>query len=507
MAERLTPADLAFFYLEGRRTPQHVGGLAVFTAPTSGFDYDRLVALLEERIALVPRYRQRIRSVPGRLSNPVWVDDPNFDITYHVRRSALPAPGTETQLLDFVSRIQSRLLDRSRPLWEMYLVEGLADGRIAIVTKTHHSLVDGVHSVDLAQVILDETPEPRRTVAGIWMPAPEPSALQLMGEAVAGMLRQPASVLDSLRYGVWDAVREVRQTVSDPERVGERVPGRAVVQSGLRGVSHVVGAVYSVAGTAGAMLSGPPSSPLQARVGEQRRVAVARTRLSDYRVVRRANDCTVNDVILAVVTGALRNWLMLRGESVAHTSVLRAMVPLTIGAEEDAAGVVGSGRAAGRVVASLVDLPIGEPDPLMRLSRIRFSMAGKVAPSAIGADALVGLSGFAPPTMHAVGARAAYGLTARTHNITITNSPGPQQPRYAAGAQMDEIFPILPLTEDKAASVGVTSYNGGVFYGLNGDRDAMSDIGALADLIPDALAELVELAAPATAGRDRQERN
>lgn len=486
MVERLTPADLAFFYLEGRRTPQHVGGLAVFTPPPSGFDYDRLVRLLEARIALVPRYRQRIRTVPGHLSNPVWVDDLNFDITYHVRRSALPAPGTEGQLLDFVSRIQSRLLDRSRPLWEMYLVEGLAGGRVAIVTKTHHSLVDGVHSVDLAQVILDDQPEPRPSDGGLWMPAPEPSALQLVGEAVGGLLRQPASVVESVRYGVRDAVRGVRRAVAEPTTVGARLPGHAVLQTGLQAVSGVLGVVQSAAGTAGAIVSGPPSSPLQVRVGEQRRIAIARTRLADYRTVRRANQSTVNDVILAVVTGALRGWLMLRGETVGHSAVLRALVPLTV-----------SGGADGdpqerRVVASLVDLPIGEPDPLLRLSRLRFAMAGRVAAGGVGADALIGLSGYSPPTMHALGARAAQSLTARTHNITITNSPGAQAPRYAAGARMEEIFPILPLTADKAASVGVSSYNGGVFYGFNGDREAMSDLQALADLVPDALAELVE---------------
>src|SRR6478609_7980165 len=212
MSDRLSAADVAFLYLEGPTTPQHVGGLAILTPP-DGFDYDRLIRLIEERISLAPRYRQRLRAVPHNLANPVWIDDPDFDITYHVRRSALPRPGTEAALLEFCARIQSRLLDRDRPLWEMYLIEGLADDRIAIVTKTHPSMVDlGAEGggIDIAEVLFDESPEPRRTVGSMWMPDREPSGVRLVSDALCAAVRRPAALVDTVRL----SMREARSTTS-----------------------------------------------------------------------------------------------------------------------------------------------------------------------------------------------------------------------------------------------------------------------------------------------------
>lgn len=465
MSERLSSADVSFFYLEGRTTPQHVGGLAVFTPPADGFEYERLVRLLEERISLVPRYRQKMRSVPCHLANPVWVDDPSFDITYHVRRSALPRPGTDEQLLEFCARIQSRLLDRSRPLWEMYLIEGLSGGRVAIGTKTHHSMVDGLGAIDIAQVILDASPEPRRTVSPLWMPEPEPSGRALMLDAVATVGRSPAAAYDALRL----AARDVRSTTAR--------------------VSSAVGGAFSAAR---AIVRSEPSSPLHVTLGEQRRLAVARTRLDDYRLVRRAHGGTVNDVALAVVAGALRTWLMYRGESVEQSTTVRALVPVSVTANGAAAAVTADGERGTRVAALLVDLPVGEPNPVLRLNRISFAMSAHTESGrSVSADALVALSGFAPPTLHALGARAANGLTSRMYSLVVTNVPGPQQPLYAAGAQMTEMFPFLPLGEGKAVSIGLTSYDGGVYFGLNGDRDGMPDLAVLAGMVEEALEELV----------------
>src|SRR5437762_108854 len=198
MTERMTSADVAFLHRETGNAPQHVGGLAIFAPRPGGFEYDRLVRLLEERISLAPRYRQKVRMVPAHLANPLWVDDPAFDITYHVRRSALPRPGTDAQLLEFCARIQSRLLDRSRPLWEMYLVEGLSDGRVAVVTKTHEAMVDERLGVDLMHVILDAAPEPRRTVEAIWMPGPEPSSMDLVRDAMLDVARRPTVLADTM---------------------------------------------------------------------------------------------------------------------------------------------------------------------------------------------------------------------------------------------------------------------------------------------------------------------
>lgn len=469
MTERMSAADVAFLHRERRTTPQHVGGLAVFASPPAGFDYDRLVRLLEERISLAPRYRQKVRTVPGHLANPMWVDDPTFDITYHVRRSAMPRPGTDQQLLDFCARIQSRRLDRSRPLWEMYLVEGLSEGRVAIVTKTHEAMVGDKDGIDLAQVIFDAAPAPRRTVEALWMPGPEPSTLELLRDAVAGVVRRPIALTDTARA----AIRDVGTIAA-------------------RATSLVGGVV-----TAGqAVLRRPNTSALHVELSEQRRLSIARTRLEHYRRVRDAFGGTVNDAMLAVVAGALRGWLLSRAEPMRPATSVRALVPVSVIDHDHRAG---SARP-NLVRPLLVDLPVGEPDPVLRLAQLRYAMAShKASGRAVGADTLSALSGFAPPTLHALGARAASGLTRRMFSLVITNVPGPQVPLYAAGVRMTEMFPILPLAEGQAMSIALTSYDGGVYYGINGDRDAMRDVKLVAELIEESLGELVDAAGSASA--------
>jgi WS/DGAT/MGAT family acyltransferase len=459
MTDRLSALDVSFLYLEGRTTPMHVGGLAIFELPPGGFDYERLVELIEDRISLVPRYRQKVRFVPGHIANPVWVDDADFDITYHVRRSALPRPGSDEQLREFCARIQSRPLDRNRPLWEMYLVEGLAQGRFAIITKTHHAMVDGISAIDIGQVILDTSPSPRDVPDDLWMPAPEPSSTSLVTGAVSELVQRPSALLDTVRLGMADA-----RTVAG--RVFDAVGGMA---SALR-----------------AAVRPAPSSPLNVTIGEQRRYGVARTSLDDYKLVRKQHGGTINDVVLATVSGALRGWLLFRGEAVTPATTVRAMVPVSV-RSSDSDGALGN-----QVSALLVDLPVGEPSPLMRLSQVSYAMKGhKESGQSVGADALVALSGFAPPTLHATGARLANGLTRRLFNLVVTNVPGPQVPLYAAGARMLEMFPIVPLAAGQALTIGLTSYAGGVYYGLNADRDAMADVDVLATLIEESLAELI----------------
>ena len=465
MSERLSAADVSFLHLEGPTTPQHVGGLTVFRAPADGFDYERLIRLLEERISLVPRYRQKLRTVPGRLGGPVWVDDVEFDITYHVRRSALPRPGTEQALLDFSARILSRLLDRDRPLWEMYLVEGLSDSRFAVITKTHQAMVDTAGAIDIEQVLLDASPHPRRTVGAVWMPQPEPGRGRL--------------VLDALR----DAAASPIHSACEFARVGVR-DGRAATRW-----------AGTVAGAAASAARHRRPSPFFARPGQQRRIAVARTGLDDLRRVRQAQGGTVNDVALATVAGALRLWLTGRGIALRPNETVRAMVPVSVGSRDprDLDRLVG-----GEVSALLVDLPVGEPDPLRRLAQIRYAMGvhGSSGRS-VRADALAALSGFAPPTLHALGSRAAHGLTRRMFSLVVTNVPGPQVPMYAAGARMLEMFPVLPLAAGQALSVGITSYDGALYFGINADRDAVPDVGALAAHVAESLAELVAAAVPA----------
>ncbi|MEV1291379.1 wax ester/triacylglycerol synthase family O-acyltransferase [Pseudonocardia sp. NPDC049635] len=476
MPSRLSALDASFLYIEEATTPMHVGGVSVFERPRDGLDYDRLVELIEQRLTLVPRFRQKVRHVPGNLARPVWVDDTEFDIAYHVRRSALPRPGSEEQLTDLVGRLMSRQLDHSRPLWEMYLIEGLApassgrgrgkDGRVAILTKTHQAMVDGISAIDIGQVILDVSAEPRESPDELWMPRPEPSDGQLVLEAIGEAVTRPTEIVDNVRAATGDALVTLGKL------------GRAA------------GKVLTMARTAGRRA---PGLPLNAEISTQRRFALARTDLEDYRKVRAAYGCDVNDVVLAVISGALRTWLMSRGEPVGGSSSVRALVPLSVRGEGDVPSSAAGGSLGNRVASFLVDLPVGEPSPLVRLHQVTYQMREHTdTGDAVGADTLVRIGGFAPPTLHAVGARAASGMSRHFFNLVVTNVPGPQFPLYAAGARMLEMFPVVPLAKGQAVSIGLTSYDGGVYYGLNGDRDAMGDIDVLAGMVNESLEELLD---------------
>ncbi|MBN1093777.1 wax ester/triacylglycerol synthase family O-acyltransferase [Blastococcus sp. TML/M2B] len=458
MVERLSPLEASFLYLEEPATPMHVGGVLVLEAPPGGLD--ALAALVEARLALVPRYRQRVAEVPGHLADPVWVDDRDFDLAYHLRRSGLPRPGTEAQLLDLVSRLASRPLDRSRPLWEAYLIEGLSGGRVAVMTKTHPALVDGLSAIDIGQVLLDVDPEAVAPEPVDWQPGRAPGGAELVLQALDEYVRRPST-----------AVGVARAAASDLRSTAVRVGG---VAGGL--LRAVRSAVLPA-----------PHSPLNAPVGRQRRVAVARAELEDLKRVRKAHGGTVNDVLLAVLTGALREWLLSRGEPVVGGTSVRALVPVSLQDDEP-----GSGN---RVTSHLVDLPVGEPNPRVRLAHLGYAMRGIGGPGrSVTAESLIALTGFAPPTLHALGARAARGLSRRLFNLVITNVPGPQVPLYAAGGRMLEVFPVVPLARGQGLSIGMTSYNGTVFFGFNADRDSVGDVDVLADLVEQQVAELVEAA-------------
>jgi WS/DGAT/MGAT family acyltransferase len=398
--------------------------------------------------------------VPGHLANPVWVDDPEFDIAYHVRRNGLPRPGTEAQLLDLVSRLTSRPLDRTRPLWEMYLVDGLSRGRVAVVTKTHPALVDGLSAIDIGQVLLDVEPDAPAPEPVEWRPERPPTGTQLLWDALDEYARRPSAIVDTARA----AVTDVRATAG-------RLTG---VAGGLLRTARKT------------MLAAPPS-PLNATAGRQRRVAVARAELDDIKKIRKAHGGTVNDVLLTVVTGSLREWLLSRGEPVVAGTSVRALVPVSMQDEDAVAG--------NRVSSYLVDLPVGEPNPRVRLTRLSYAMRGiALHGQSVGADSLIALTGFAPPTLHALGARAARGLSRRLFNLVVTNVPGPQFPLYAAGSRMLEVFPVVPLARGQGLSIGMTSYDGRVYFGLNADRDSVGDVDVLADLIEQEVGQLVETA-------------
>ncbi|MGY1740744.1 MULTISPECIES: WS/DGAT/MGAT family O-acyltransferase [unclassified Blastococcus] len=457
MLERLTTIDASFLYLEDPDAPMHVAGVLLLEPPPGGLD--AIAALVEARLPLVPRYRQRVLEVPGRLADPVWADDPDFDVAYHVRQSALPRPGTEEQLLDLVSRLTSRPLDPRRPLWELYLVEGLSEGRVAVITKTHPALVDGLGAVDIAQVLLDASPDAPVPETEPWRPRRLPSGTELLRTALAEYVQRPSAAVSTLGSAVTDA----RATVA-------RLGGAA---SGL--VRAARSAVFPA-----------PNSPLNATRGRQRRVAIARADLEDLKAVRRAHGGTVNDVLLTVVTGALRDWLLSRGVAVVASTSVRALVPVSVQEDEQEA-------PGNRVASYLVDLPVGEPNPRVRLARLSYAMRGVASSGrSVGADTLIALTGFAPPTLHALGARAARGLSRRMFNLVITNVPGPQLPLYAAGARMLEVFPVVPLVRGQGLSIGMTSYDGRVYVCLNADRDTVGDVDLLADLIEQETAELVE---------------
>lgn len=475
MSDRLSPLDASFLYAEEPGVPQHVGSVLVFDGP---LDFGRLQRHLAGRIAFVPRYRRRVRAVPGGLANPVWVDDDRFDLGFHLRRSALPRPGDATQLRELVSQVHPRLLDRSRPLWELYVVEGLENDQFALITKTHQALVDGVNALDLGQVVLDTSADTSDAPPDAWRAAPAPSSIDLVSGAVLDAVQRPGEVIEVARRRARDL---------------QEVAGKAVGTLGRLAISRPA-----------------PTSPLDAELSQQRLFATVSTRLADYRTISRrfrrqvatragsspAVEPSVNDVVLTVLAGALRTWLLGRGASVTPTTRVRALVPVSVvttpDTEDNGYDLAPSAESFGTSVdGHLVDLPVGEPNPVLRLHQVSYQTSPhREGGRAVGARDLVDLAGFAPPTLHSLGVRVAGGLSRRYFNLLVTNVPGPQQAMYAAGSRLAGAYPVIPLSQGHALAVGITSYDGTVFVGLNADRDALYDVAELPGFITEALGEL-----------------
>jgi diacylglycerol O-acyltransferase / wax synthase len=469
MVTRLSASDAAFYHLENTSTPMYVGSLSILRKPRSGLSYETLLASVEQRLPLIPRYRQKVREVTLGLARPVWIDDGDFDITYHIRRSALPSPGSDAQLHELIARLGSRPLDKSRPLWEMYLIEGLARNRVAIYTKSHQALVNGMTALEIGHVIADRTQKPPEFGEDIWIPGREPSDRHLLLGAIGEWITRPTAQLSAVRSAVMEVATNTGQLIE----VGRRVAD--VARTVARGTA--------------------PSSPLNTTVSRNRRFAVATGRLEDYRLVRARYDCDVNDVVLAVVAGALRNWLLSRGEPVTSTSTVRAMVPMSVYPDADL-DTTGPGQAISEVSPFLVDLPVGEGNAVVRLSQIAHATesASTTAGSLVDARTIVTLSGFAPPTLHAMGIRVATSFSARQFNLLITNVPGAQRQMYVAGTKLLETYAVPPLLNNQGLAIGVTSYNGMIYFGINADRDAMSDVDVLPSLLRESLDELLEAA-------------
>ncbi len=467
MVTRLSPSDAAFYQREDTATPMYVGSLSILRRPRGGLSYEALLETVERRLPQIPRYRQKVREVTLGIARPVWIDDPDFDITYHVRRSALPSPGTDAQLHDLVSRLAGRPLDRTRPLWEMYIIEGLERNRLALFIKSHQALINGMTALEIGHVIADRTRRPADVGEDIWLPAREPSDGRLIVEAVGDWLARPGQELRALRATVADIATnsgELAQLARRATHIASRVARRSA-----------------------------PDSPLNTTVSRHRRFTVAAAPLSDFRRLRARYDCDVNDVVLTVITGALRNWLLSRGEPVSSSLNVRAMAPTSVYPDPDFTS--GPGQAISEVAPFLIDLPVGESNPVVRLSQVAHATESYSAvTSLVDARTIVTLSGFPPPTLHAMGTRVATQYPPRQFNLLINNVPGPQAQMYIAGAKLLETYSVPPLLHDQVLAIGVTSYCGMVYFGINADRDAMSDVEVFPELLGESLAEFTESA-------------
>jgi WS/DGAT/MGAT family acyltransferase len=434
----------------------HVGAITIFDGPP--MECDELFRHVQERLHLVPRYRQKVVWPGMELGRPVWVDDPCFNLDYHVRHTALPRPGSRDQLRKLAARVFSQQLDRDKPLWEMWLVDGMEDDRFAIVSKTHHCLIDGMSGVDILSTLFDTAPEGREIEppGRAWQPAPKPSGLEVKAEALGEIATRPLRIL-----------RKGARAVSSPQRTVQ------TVTDGLQGIKDLL---------VGPMLSPAPDVPLNTSIGPHRRVQWVSFDLDDFKGVKNALGGTVNDVVLATVAGGLRRWLRAHGTRTEGLE-LRAMVPVSIRTEDE------RHQFGNRVAAMRGPLPVWAEDPVERLHAVRDTMQGlKDSKQALGAEVLADLQGFAPPTLLAMGARINF--STRLFNTIVTNVPGPQFPLYLAGRRLVEMVPLGFLPDGHAVFFAIMSYDGKLVIGLLGERDAMEDIDDLAAGLRDALEEL-----------------
>jgi diacylglycerol O-acyltransferase len=456
--DRLSALDLSFLTNESSSSHMHVGAICIFEGPPPG--YDDLLDHVRSRLHLVPRFRQKLAYPPLPTGRPFWIDDAAFNLSYHVRHSALPSPGSEEQLRNMAARVYSQQLDRTKPLWELWMVQGLTRNRFAFVTKTHHALVDGVAGVDIATVLFDVKPvpepaEPEHT----WLPGPEPSAAQLLAKDAEGVLRTPVR-----------ALRRIEHAVEHP-----------------RATLHEVSEAAEALGEVGWNFANPaPKVPLNVEIGAYRRYGWVRGDLAQFKAIKNAFGGTVNDVVLAVVSGALRRWLISRGVRTEGLE-LRAQVPVSIRAAGE------RGHLGNRIAAVRGPIPVYVEDPVKRLDVCRRGMEGiKQSKQALGAEVISRFNDFAPPTLLAQAARVNF--STRLFNLVVTNVPGPQMPLYVLGRELEDIFPVGFLPPNQALFVAIMSYNGGIHFGLLADYDAIDDLDVIADGIETSIAELVEAA-------------
>jgi diacylglycerol O-acyltransferase / wax synthase len=460
--QTMSPLDASFLHIEDAVTHMHIGSVGIFEGPPPGAD--EVSAAIAGRLPLVPRYRQKVRFVPLALGRPTWVDDPHFNLDYHVRRTALPSPGGDQELRNLVGRVMSQQLDRAKPLWELWIAEGLDEGRWALISKTHHCMVDGVSATDLLSVMLDSERDPSSPGPDPWKPAPEPNPAELVAHALAQRVASP-----------YEGTRTVLASVRAPRRVA-----RQALEVG-RGLANL-----------GRVAAPGSSSSLNGPIGPHRRWAWARSRLSDIKHIREAQGGTVNDVVLAAITGGFRDLLLARDEAV-EGRVVRTLVPVSVRAEHE------RGTYNNKVSAMFAELPVEIDDPVARLNAIREQMQQlKQSGQAVAAERLTALGGFAPAMLLALAGRVGSRVPQRAVNTVTTNVPGPQHPLYLAGRRMLEAFPFVPLGGSVRIGVAIFSYDGNINVGVTGDRDSAPDITVLCDGIERSIDELMPTAPPET---------
>jgi diacylglycerol O-acyltransferase / wax synthase len=434
----MSAQDAMFLHVENDVTPMHIGGVSIFEGPPPPFG--DLRAMVESKLHHTPRYRQKVRFVPLGVGEPVWVDDPYFSIDYHLRHSAVPSPGMEAQLRATAARVFSQHLDRARPLWELWMVEGLEQGRWALLSKVHHCMVDGVAATDLMSVMFDDRAEPEP--AQDWQPSPEPSRVELLAHSATRRVLDPAAQM----------------------RVALRA--RSELLRGLTGAARALAAYAPALRPATSSLTGP--------IGPHRVWSWAKAPLGEVKRVRSALGGTVNDVVLTLITNGYRELLEGRGEAIAPQSVVRTMVPVSVRQPGE------RGDYNNRVSAVFAKLPVGIEDPAERLANIREQMDGiKSSKQAVAGDALVRLSGFAPPLLLALGSRAMTRSLRLNMDTATTNVPGPQHPVHALGRRLVESYPYVPIVGAIRIVVAIFSYDGELYFGVTGDRDHASDIDVL----------------------------
>jgi diacylglycerol O-acyltransferase len=472
---RLTALDSSFLHLEDGGAHMHVA--AVMTFEGSPPPYVDLVDAIDTRLYLVPRYRQRLAFVPLGQGRPRWVDDPHFNARYHIRHTALPSPGSDDELKRLAARVFGQQLDRSKPLWEIWLVEGLSDNRFAILSKTHHALVDGVSGVDVVSVLFDASPDPAPTAppGQPWLPRPVPTRSELLAEALLERSTVPA-----------EALRGLRALTRAPRQV----------------VNRIAGGVAGLGSMALAGLTPAPRSPLNVPIGPHRRYTWLDADLARFKAIKSALGGTVNDVVLTAVTVALGRWMRDRGEDT-DGLVLRAMVPVSIRVAAD------KGALGNQVATMWAPLPVGIEDPVEAFAEIHAAMKDlKESGQAVGAETLTQLADFAPPTIMSQAAR----LQARQRffNLVVTNVPGPQLTLYLLGHRMLGLYPVVPLALNQALGVAIMSYDGRLGFGLLADYDALPDLEDIAAHLEGAIDDLAQAAGaaarPAPNGRTARRR-